>query len=74
MSFSLYFLRIIVEDVEDDSEGGDDEDVSLDLSSIQVMGGEPGSVILPSGYQTVGSGIFYSEEWDEEAQLVEELE
>ena len=60
--------------MEDDSEGGDDKDVSLGLSSAQIMEGECGSVILPSGYQTVGSGILYDEEWDEGTQLVEEFE
>ena len=38
------------------------------------MEGECGSVILPSGYQTVSSEILYDEEWDEGTQLEEKLE
>ena len=32
------------------------------------------TVVLPSGFQTVNGGIFNDEEWDEGAQLIEELE
>lgn len=60
----------LAEDVQDDSEGDDDEDVPLSLSSAQVMEGEFGPLLLPSGYQAVGGGICYDEAWDEEAQLV----
>ena len=63
----------LAEDVEEDSDGSDDENVPLSLSSAQVVGGELDATSL-SSYQTVGRGIFYNEDWDEKAQLVEEAE
>ena len=43
------------------SDGGDDENVLLSLSSAQVVGGEL-EATLTSSYQTVGRRIFYVEE------------
>ena len=37
--------------MKDNNEEDNDKDVSLDLSSAQVIEGEPGFVILFSGYQ-----------------------
>lgn len=61
---------VLAEDCEEDSDGDDEEDVPLSLSSALVVQGGTGSVTLPSGYQTVGNGISYDEAWDEEAQLI----
>ena len=56
------------EDNEEAVDGGDDEDVPMELSTLIVTGVDDGG--LPTSYKSVGDGIVYDEAWDETAELL----
>ena len=55
------------EDDEKMFNGEDDEDVSIELSTLIMTGVDKGS--LPTSYKFLGNGIVYDKAWDETAEL-----
>ena len=56
------------EDNEEIIDGGDDEDVLMELSTLIVTRVDKGG--LPIGYKSLGNGIVYDKAWDETAELL----
>ncbi len=56
------------EDNEEVVDGGDDEDIPMELSMLIVTGVDDRG--LPTGYKYLRDGIVYDEAWDETAELL----
>ena len=59
---------LLEEDNEEAVDGKDDEDVSMELSTLIVTRVDDGG--LSTGYKSVGDGIVYDESWDVTAELL----